>query len=773
MTLLRLLKALGRTDDVVGICTKVPGENGLQTHWVVFGDADAKAAEFSGTHDVWFNVQPMTPPVHTYSRGTSKDVTAIQSIYVDVDFRRDAKPGGFDKDQALDFIDDLSRIVGSSPVAIVASGNGLQPYWPLEQSLDVWAGTELLLKWRALVLQEAVKYGVVPDSGVYEAARIMRVPGPLNMKDTDKGAKPTKTGVIFKDGMCLDVPMLLQSLDLVLIEKPTFRSGDSSSRSRDASQGDGERIFTDEQAMEFIQEFALQPLRDVQWGSGQDAWKVTWECSMAAARFSEMFEEDDLKELLRQAIFDGHGVHADSGDEYQIAMGFMKFNESYARRPGDEDFSNPFSRYCNLPPSRLGNSGKPSKIQAEDEVAPPLVYEDAKPDAAPVVDLQVYGTRFRVRRASDLSPRNARWLWRHDKERWIPLGSLVLLGGPPGVGKSTWTARFIAQVTNGNMEGHWSGQPKGVAVAATEDAWEEVIIPRLMAAGVNLDLVYPVDVVEDGATAGLTLPRDVENLKQLIADRDIAMVVLDPLLSTVASGLDTHKDSDVRRALQPISLLAHESQATFLGLIHQNKSAGTDLTKSLMGSTAFLAVSRAALICVKGTMTVSQNGEYDPLVGANDDQIDGLFLSQIKNNLGPVVASSIHYKIDEVHVLHGCGPFAEEFETSKIHVLDYDHPESAEEVVATKARAAAASQDGRRKPEGTAPDRCRAWIKATLEINGSMASSALKDAAEKAGFNASAYKRAAKLMELRNIGTYHDPIMELPDSWSPSAQADD
>lgn len=49
----------------------------------------------------------------------------------------------------------------------------------------------------------------------------------------------------------------------------------------------------------------------------------------------------------------------------------------------------------------------------------------------------------------------------------------------------------------------------------------------------------------------------------------------------------------------------------------------------------------------------------------------------------------------------------------------------------------------------------------------------LKAGAEKAGFNASAYKRAAKLMELRNIGTYHDPIMELPDSWSPSAQADD
>ena len=53
-----------------------------------------------------------------------------------------------------------------------------------------------------------------------------------------------------------------------------------------------------------------------------------------------------------------------------------------------------------------------------------------------------------------------------------------------------------------------------------------------------------------------------------------AFVILDPLLSRLDRSLDSHKDADVRRALEPVAV-ADQAGVNIAGLIHVNKRPST------------------------------------------------------------------------------------------------------------------------------------------------------------------------------------------------------
>jgi hypothetical protein len=236
---------------------------------------------------------------------------------------------------------------------------------------------------------------------------------------------------------------------------------------------------------------------------------------------------------------------------------------------------------------------------------------------------------LRVRRASEIKPRPVQWLWR-DR---IALGTLALLGGREGIGKSTVSYHLVAQITRGTLPGRHEGKPRTVIVAATEDSWEHTIVPRLMAAGADLDLVLQVGVMtSDGLETQLTLPADLVALERLAVDEGVALILLDPLLSRLDVNLDTHKDAEVRRALEPLVALADRTDAAVLGLIHVNKSSSADPLTLLMGSRAFAAVSRAVIFVV------------------SDPESDLKFLGQPKNNLGRTDLPTLTYRIEQTQV---------------------------------------------------------------------------------------------------------------------------
>lgn len=245
--------------------------------------------------------------------------------------------------------------------------------------------------------------------------------------------------------------------------------------------------------------------------------------------------------------------------------------------------------------------------------------------------------RVRLTPASTIKPRPTRWLWR-DR---IPAGELVLTPGRGGIGKSTFHAWAIAHVTNGTMPGVHEGHPRAAIIAATEDSWDRTIVPRLIVAGADLDKVYRVDVVtDDDGERSISLPRDVDGLAREIVRTGTALLSVDPLLGVISGGLDTHKNRDVRQALQPLTELADKTGCTVLGNAHFNKSSGSDPLSLITGSAAFGEVTRAAL-------GFARDPEAD----------DGsCVISQVKNNLGRSDLPSLRYVIETATIDTDEGP---------------------------------------------------------------------------------------------------------------------
>ena len=237
------------------------------------------------------------------------------------------------------------------------------------------------------------------------------------------------------------------------------------------------------------------------------------------------------------------------------------------------------------------------------------------------------GRHIKLTFASQIPPKRVRWCW---TDR-IAVGTIALLAGREGLGKSTLGYWMAARLTRGDLPGEHYGTPKGSLVCATEDSWEHTIVPRLMAPGADLDRVSRVEVVYDDEDidVGLSLPKDIGDLEQAALDADAALLVLDPLMSRLDAELDTHRDGQVRRALEPLVAIADRTTMAILGLIHHNKCGSSDPLQLVMASKAFTAVARSVHTVIP-----------DP----DDETGQHRFFGTPKNNLGPL-ASSIEFTI--------------------------------------------------------------------------------------------------------------------------------
>lgn len=227
-----------------------------------------------------------------------------------------------------------------------------------------------------------------------------------------------------------------------------------------------------------------------------------------------------------------------------------------------------------------------------------------------------------------------RWTW----EDRIPVGEVTMTAGLGGIGKSTFHAWLLAQVTRGTLPGVHHGSPKSAVVVATEDSYARTVAPRLAAAGAAMERVFRVDALEEGSQNRVNLPRDIAALKDLVSDLDVAVVSLDPLMTLIASDLDTHKDHPLRRALEPLHALADATRCAVVGNGHFNKSSGADPLMRITGSAAFGQVVRAVIAF------------------AHDPDTDTYVVSQAKNNLGRMDLPSLAYKLEPVTLETEEGP---------------------------------------------------------------------------------------------------------------------
>lgn len=241
----------------------------------------------------------------------------------------------------------------------------------------------------------------------------------------------------------------------------------------------------------------------------------------------------------------------------------------------------------------------------------------------------------RLTPAALISLRPTRWVWEHR----IPQGALVLGAGREGIGKSLFCAWLATQVTRGSLPGIHQGRPRSVVYAAREDSWEHTIAGRLHVGGADLSKVYRVEVEQVGTLVGLSLPRDCPALAEQITTHDVALLILDPLISAVDPRINVNQE-ELRTALEPLAALADHTGATVFGLAHFNKATGADALSRITGSRAFAAVARAAIAFAR-----------DP--HAHDGSC---VLSQVKNNLGRLDVPSLRYRIESVTLTTPEGP---------------------------------------------------------------------------------------------------------------------
>lgn len=253
--------------------------------------------------------------------------------------------------------------------------------------------------------------------------------------------------------------------------------------------------------------------------------------------------------------------------------------------------------------------------------------------AVPVSEASEPTRRLRLTRASDIEPEPVVWAWLDEGNGRIPAGAMTVAAGREGTGKSSFGIKMAADITCGILPGAFEGHPRDVFYIAVEDSWKQTIVPRLLAAGADLTRVWRVEAVdhEYGETT-LSLPQDNSLLEAEILDKKVALVVLDPLMSCIGKGIDTHREREVRQALDPLARMADKTGAVLLGIAHFNKGSNTDPASLITGSGAFKNVPRA----VFGF--------------ARDDDNDCRVMTQAKNSLGRADLPSLAYNVVSAEV---------------------------------------------------------------------------------------------------------------------------
>jgi AAA domain len=316
--------------------------------------------------------------------------------------------------------------------------------------------------------------------------------------------------------------------------------------------------------------------------------------------------------------------------------------------------------------------------------------------------------------ASEIIPRRVQWLW----DARIALGTLALLAGREGLGKSILSYTIAAMITRGMLPGEFYGEPKSVLVAAAEDSWSQTIVPRLIAADADLDRVFRVEVVHDTIHSELSMPRDLARVKAVAREVDAVLMILDPLISRLDPKLDSHKDADVRRALEPLVAMADVINISVLGLIHHNKSGATDPLQVVMASKAFPAVARSVHTVIP-----------DP----DDETSNRRLFGTPKNNLGRVDLPTLSFVIES---------FALDVEDGTASTGRLVWGDEAEITIYEAMRRCAESPD-----EKSATVEAAEWLEDYLALNqGRAASAKIKIYGASAGHSYDSLKRARRMI---------------------------
>ncbi len=201
---------------------------------------------------------------------------------------------------------------------------------------------------------------------------------------------------------------------------------------------------------------------------------------------------------------------------------------------------------------------RPRRKPADSQPPPatlPLVAGDAQAED------QEQGPELLDRPPCEIPSARTEWLWL-DHLEWR---TVAFIQGEKRAGKSTWLRALAAAVTGGPP---LPGMPRrkrtlgGVLWYAGEEDLGSRVVPGLLAAGANLDLVYCADCHCEDSARQLRLPGDCDRLRRRIMARSTVLVVIDPIFDFLDGTLDVESSGmDGRELIRRLTRVCRDTGA--------------------------------------------------------------------------------------------------------------------------------------------------------------------------------------------------------------------
>jgi hypothetical protein len=310
------------------------------------------------------------------------------------------------------------------------------------------------------------------------------------------------------------------------------------------------------------------------------------------------------------------------------------------------------------------------------------------------------------------------WAWEFRGKGRIQLGTMALLAGRPGAGKSSAARWLAAEASFGRLEGQWYGKPQNVAYIAAEESLKYTIGPGLRAAGADMSRIHFPSAYNAGEPTQILSTLDEIRLIEYMIANNITIVVVDPLMSTVTATTDINRNNEVRGQITPWSRMADEINGIVLGVVHLRKgSTNGDVVAAINGSSAFGELARSIFAFAKA--------------GDTEERV----MSQHKNSTGSEDLALL-YEITGKEIM------ADDGQVASVGIFNPlgDSEFTVEDIMSDGIQTSGVGVE------------CKRWLEDFLSVEGPISSRDVKREAKKVGdWGHSAVERAAK--KLRVLST--------------------
>lgn len=523
-------------------------------------------------------------------RPVKADVAAIHCAHVDIDSI------GPQEQLAAEKAAIVARLqsYATPPTDIIDSGNGIQAFWYLIEPLS---GTP-----ENVAAIEAVNRKLVADLGgdgsCHDVAHLVRLPGSTNYPSKKKralGRTVCKGKIIIADHGGLE--------NYRLEHLPEGVAATTADNDNDAAE--------DIDIPESVDLSSLDP----------DFRRLIVDGPKDGERYGDGSRSDYTYavacNLRREGFTDGQIVCVITDPTYAVAAHIL---DQKQRRPIDQ------AKRVIARMNKDGVTGSTAEDVFDDDVTREAQAKAETRNKTADADMGIPpSSSLDMECMEDVKAENIDFAWR-DR---LALGKHTILAGMGGRGKSQILYSTTATITTAgpwpNNEG--KADKGSVILLSAEDDSRDMMKPRLIAAGADNKRVHRLKAVvehvseKNNRKRRFNLLTDLDRLYRKCRELgDVMMIGIDPIGSYIGGpNMDTHNDSKLRGALDPVSEMAGAAHVAIMSVAHFNKSnAMRAAVDRVMGGAGFVNAPRCAL----------------GLIDDPEDPEKGRLLLGLKTNLG-------------------------------------------------------------------------------------------------------------------------------------------